>query len=781
MDKLEPQFIGQVLLGEGFKSFFLYLFKIIEQRPFIVEPLHEKLFDYFQAIYDGKKTRCCINIAPRSAKTTLSQYFLVYILTRNPKSQIIYTSYSQSLLTEISNKIASILEHPVYKALYPIQIYKETEDTQPVDDFWREYLFENTGKNTYSSKIIKTYAGGICLFASCGSQITGYGAGIRNSKTFGGCLIIDDAQKPIDTKSSVLRKKVFTYFEETLLSRLNNPNVPIINVQQRLHKEDLSGFLIETYKFDKLAIPLVDKNGVCQIPSQYTEKRIKELQLNNFLWHSQYLQEPIVDAGNLIKTDWFNYYPLQSYDYQKIVISADTAMTVKESADYTCFLVGGITTNGKLHIMDMVHGRFEFPELKQQLVNLYNKYQYTDGITTSCSEIVIENKASGIQLIQELQANTGLPIIPVEVTKDKLTRVEEVMSYIASGNVLLPVDNSYGFNPELLNECAEFNREQTQIHDDICFVGNTKIATLFGYKQIKDIKKGDLIITPYGLQKVIASACTGEHEVIKNIGLEATPNHKIYNNNKFTELKDIENDKEVSKLNLCNLIKWKFKILLYSMVLNIDLWGQRGIILANQGLMKEDATLRDYMLLFGNIIADRQFLKVILFIIKMVIAIITTSLIWSVFLVANILKDINNRNQNLAELLNILNILAKLEILQKFGIKAKKVRSGIKNMLLNLWLKHGHIEKKKNVLYVGRNLFQKPKQENIVVNNAKLEHIEKEKKLVYSLTVDKAHVYYANNILVANCDALVHLINSTIANRTATLFDCLEDFAKLYN
>lgn len=485
---LDPQYIGYYLLNKKkFKDWFLYLFRVIEQRPFIVEPLHEKLFDYFQSIYDGKVTRCCINICPRSAKTTLSQYFLVYVLTRNPKSQIIYTSYSQSLLGEISNKVANILESPIYKALYPITIQKRTEESLPVDDFWKDYLFQNTGKNTYSSKIIKTYAGGICLFASCGSQITGYGAGIRNSDIFGGCLIIDDAQKPIDTKSPVLRKKVFTYFEETLLSRLNNPNVPIICIQQRLHLEDLSGFLINKYNYDKLAIPLLDENGVCQIPSQYTDERIKELQLNSFMWNSQYLQAPIMDSGNLIKTDWFGYYPLQEYDYIKIVIAADTAMTVKESADYTAFIAGGVTPNGKLHIIDLVHGRFEFPELKQELVKLYNKYQYTDGIRQSCNSVVIENKASGIQLIQELQSSTCLPIIPIDVTKDKLTRVEEILDYIASGNILLPVDKSYGFNPTILNECAEFNREQTQVHDDVVdalvhIINNTianKTITLF--------------------------------------------------------------------------------------------------------------------------------------------------------------------------------------------------------------------------------------------------------------------------------------------------------------
>ena len=101
----DTELIGQTLLKRGFKAFFLYMFNVIEGRKFIVEPLHRQLFDYFQNIYNGKVQRCNINICPRSAKTTLAQYFLVYTITINPKAQIIYTSYSQSLLSEISSKI----------------------------------------------------------------------------------------------------------------------------------------------------------------------------------------------------------------------------------------------------------------------------------------------------------------------------------------------------------------------------------------------------------------------------------------------------------------------------------------------------------------------------------------------------------------------------------------------------------------------------------------------------------------------------------------------------
>lgn len=133
---LNPEYIGQRLLERGFKTFFLYLFKIIEGRPFLVEPLHEELFSYFDDIYNGRITRCNINICPRSAKTTMSQYFLVFTLTNNPKSQIIYTSFSQSLLSEISSKVASILENPAYKMMFPNNRCSiEEEYTNPIDDF----------------------------------------------------------------------------------------------------------------------------------------------------------------------------------------------------------------------------------------------------------------------------------------------------------------------------------------------------------------------------------------------------------------------------------------------------------------------------------------------------------------------------------------------------------------------------------------------------------------------------------------------------------------------
>lgn len=466
-NELDTQYIGYLLLEEGFETWFRYLFRAIEQTVFVKEKIHQSLFEYFDKVYKQEVTRLNINIPPRAGKTTLATYLLVYALTKNPRSNIIYTSFSQSLLTDIASRVRDILENPIYKAMFPSNIAYEEEETNPIDDFWLEYLKKETGKNVYSSKKIVTSKGGICLFSSIGSQITGYGAGIRNGKGFTGALIIDDANKPADIHSAVMRSKVERYFEETLLSRLNNSHVPIVNIQQRLHIEDLSGILAAKYDFETLKRPLLDDDGVCQLPSQYTPKRIEELKVNNYMFQSQYQQEPIILGGAVIKREWFKYYPVnEDFDYQRIIITADTAMKVKEHNDYSVFIVGAITKTNQLHILDMVRGKWEAPELKRIAIQLYEKYKYNEVTGVACSGLYVEDKASGTGLIQELQ-RAGVPIMPLVVDTDKLTRVESILNYIASGQVLLPVSETYGFVPDLLAECEAFTRDDSHAHDDI--------------------------------------------------------------------------------------------------------------------------------------------------------------------------------------------------------------------------------------------------------------------------------------------------------------------------
>lgn len=463
------QDVGQLYLSAGFEKWIRYMFRLIEGRPFIVEPIHADMFQLMQDVLDQKVIRINENVPPRSAKTTFAKYLIAYAWTLNPKMNFIYTSYSDSLLANISKELMGILEHPAYKAMYPQnRVIEGEQDITPTDDFWFNYLSQfYKGKNVYTSKKITTYEGGICLFSPIGGQITGYGAGIRGAQKFSGALIIDDGNKPADIRSQTMRDKVIRYFEETLLSRLNNPYVPIVNIQQRLHIGDLSGVLQEKYNFQTLKKPLLNKNGECQIPSQYTPERIKELQINNYMFLSQYQQEPITEGGNVIKRDYFRYYPTaKEFNYKRVLIGADTAMKVKEHNDYSVFVVGGVTNENQLHILDIVRGKWEAPDLEKVAVSLWNRFKTNPKTGLSCNGFYIEDKASGTGLIQGLKAKYGIPVIGVKADTDKLTRCENILPYIESGQVLLPESEIYSFVPDLLSECEAFSRDMSHTHDD---------------------------------------------------------------------------------------------------------------------------------------------------------------------------------------------------------------------------------------------------------------------------------------------------------------------------
>lgn len=489
--ELDKGYIGQVLLQRGFKDWFLYMFRMIKGTPFTIDPIHNNLFQAFQYIYDCKDNRVCLNEPPRSGKTTLASFFVVYGLTQNPKNNYIYTSFSQSLLTQISDEIAGILTHPIYTQLYPPERYTyEEENLDPINEFWLDELLATTKKTKYSSRKIVTSQGGVVLFASIGSAITGFGAGQRNAKGFSGALIIDDGNKPDEAHRKVMRDKTNEYYSGTLLSRLNNSNVPVINIQQRIHLEDLTGYLSDVYKFKVCKYPLINDKGECLLPSQYTLQGIEDLKKDNFTFNAQYQQEPIINGGNLIKTAWFVRYDKEPDRFDRMYIVCDTAFTEKKSADNTVFLLCGVSGT-KLYILDCYCKKVIFPDMKRDLKAFYSRKQQ-EYSQNHISAIHIENKGSGISLIQELR-NEGLPIselyptvhnpiIKKDQVTDKYTRFQEISADLESGYCCIP--QSANWLQEFMFECEAFDGGSQNAHDDIvdCLIYALKLRRKTGLK-----------------------------------------------------------------------------------------------------------------------------------------------------------------------------------------------------------------------------------------------------------------------------------------------------------
>lgn len=463
----EPDDLGYVLINSGFEPWFRYMFRVINNTPYVCEPLHKKLLKKIQDVIDGKTTRLNLNLCPRSSKTTVLTWLVVYTLTVCPKAQIIYTSFNQELLTSVAQQIASIMQNPIYQAMYGQAFSEVEEELDPIDEFWKDYLQQTEKKIKFSTRKILTPQGGIVLFNSIGAAITGFGVACRGQRGFTGFLAIDDGDKPTDVRSQKIREKTHIYFQETLLSRLNNSNAPILNVQQRLHIDDLSGFLESKYGFEVFKFPLLDENGNCNLSKQYTPERIKELQVDKYTFSAQYQQEPIILGGGVIKHEWWRFYK-DMYDcaYRRIFITADTAMKTKEWNDFTAIGVWGLTNTNRLRLLDLIHGKFEIVELEQSMLALWEKWKMGIG-TCRCSSIIIEDKASGTQLIQTLMRKGGLPIMRIIPEHDKYTRVTNALPQLAAGNIELPNNDQDPLSKLLIDEADSFTADGQQIHDDI--------------------------------------------------------------------------------------------------------------------------------------------------------------------------------------------------------------------------------------------------------------------------------------------------------------------------
>mgnify|MGYP003300529764 CR=1 FL=1 len=319
---------------------------------------------------------------------------------------------------------------------------------------------------------------------------------------FGGCLIIDDPNKASSVKSQAELQNTVDYFNNTLKSRLNNQaKTPIIVIMQRLALEDLTGYLLENEADDWDIIKLQGLNeetGEALWEEKYPAAELLKLKkVNPFVYYGQYQQEPIVVGGSVIKTEWFRFYdPKDAYDYQFTFITSDTAQKKGEANDFSVFSFWGKTFDNRLHLIDKVKGKWEADELRQQVKLCWEKWK---KFKTPPYGFYIEDKSSGIGVIQEIKKTEPIPIIPIArsrykneqgmmVAADKFSRVMTTAPYLANGWVYLPNSEKDDISGSLLAECAAFRADLSHKHDDevdtlcdavdIAF-GSTGISSIF--------------------------------------------------------------------------------------------------------------------------------------------------------------------------------------------------------------------------------------------------------------------------------------------------------------
>lgn len=311
------------------------------------------------------------------------------------------------------------------------------------------------------------------MAGTTGGGITGLDAGNPNIDGFSGALIIDDPLDVGKARYQTAREECVEFYTDKLETRRRTPNTPTILIQQRLHKDDLTGFVKANrpgeWKFVTVQALQEDGNGndISFWEERYPVKHLQVMQdTNPYLFNCQYQQDPISKGGNVIKSEWFGFYPSwEDITPDRVFLTGDTAQKKAEHNDYSVFCAW-FTYKNNLYLLDMVRGKWESPELRKVAISFWDKWK--GGWNGRAPNVFyIEDKSSGTGLIQDMQRDTGIPVMGVQRVKDKLTRVEDVLPYIQCGRVFLFSNESWGFNPIILGECEEFRRDDKHKYDDI--------------------------------------------------------------------------------------------------------------------------------------------------------------------------------------------------------------------------------------------------------------------------------------------------------------------------
>lgn len=214
----------KLILERDLLLFIQYFFYTVERARFIVSQHHKLIAHTLTRVIAGEIKRLIINIPPGYSKTEMSVIGLIaYCLARFPHSRFLHLSYSDSLALLNSQRVRDIVLLDEFQEMWPLRIKHDTRSK-------KRWNVEYHGGGVYAT--------------STGGQITGFRAGRPGPWDFSGAIIIDDPLKADDAYSDLERNKVNDRFENTIRSRTFNRDVPIIIIAQRLHEDDLCGFLL---------------------------------------------------------------------------------------------------------------------------------------------------------------------------------------------------------------------------------------------------------------------------------------------------------------------------------------------------------------------------------------------------------------------------------------------------------------------------------------------------------------------------------------------------------
>lgn len=398
-------------------------------------PHHKAICDALMRVFRGECKRLIINVPPRYSKTEIAVVnFIAWALGHVPDAEFIHASYAAPLAVNNSANVRSLLQHEAYQQIFP------------------SCRLASDAKSHWT-----TSEGGVMYAAGAGGTITGFGAG-KHREGFGGAIIIDDPHKPDEAKSDVIRQGVIDWFQNTLESRKNSKDTPIILIMQRLHENDLAGWLLaggNGEEWEHVCLSAIQPDGTALWPEKHTIADLRRMErAAPYVFAGQYLQRPAPPEGGVIKPDNIQVIDALPADPIKWVRGWDFAASV--DGDYTAGGKLGKLPDGRFIIGDMVRLRCGPDERDAALTNTASR----DSKSVRISLPQDPGQAGKTQVLYLTRKLAGYNVTSSPESGDKVTRAEPLAAQINVGNVLMLRGP---WNDELINEMRMF---PNGTHDD---------------------------------------------------------------------------------------------------------------------------------------------------------------------------------------------------------------------------------------------------------------------------------------------------------------------------
>lgn len=398
-----------------------------------------------QRVADGEIWRVLIALPSGVGKSTLIALYAGWRLARNPGHRSIHMTHAADLAGTESRRVRRLVEGDEHRAMFPALQLRADESTVAA--------WATTSDGRY-------YA--------VGQESALLGRRAHEA-------VLDDPLDASDRFSGAARESLWTWFQESLSTRLDGDRAPIIVVHQRLCVDDLIGRLREQGGWHLLELPAEFEDGELLAPTVLSRVRLDEIKARSpRAYATMFLQRPSADDGATIaRSAWRFHAPAGSnvkaprpmgcakHDdaptvttperWNRIAISVDmTFGGTKTTNDYCSIQAWGSSGTGR-YLLDRWKRKASQREQREQIKAFNARFPG--------ARLLIEKAAGGAGAIEELIAEGITNIEPVVATVSKAARLDTVSPGIELGLVFLPLGAPW--LGEFVEELAGASR-----HDD---------------------------------------------------------------------------------------------------------------------------------------------------------------------------------------------------------------------------------------------------------------------------------------------------------------------------